>query len=153
MGNCRVSPLHCVPPPCSFFPQLFLLETTSYGTEYPFGLLGSAVPSVFLRSFLPTPSLLTGGTEGGTEKPLMLGKCCSAIAETSVFYQDCFGHRCKTQHDVGGGEENSLHPSQNQGRVAQPAATMKATESRESSVTWEGLFYPTGFPSSLLKTA
>jgi len=59
----------------------------------------------------------------------VLGKCCSAIAETSVSYQDCFGHKCKTQHGMSGGEENSLHPSQNQGRVAQPAATLKARES------------------------
>ncbi|KAK4829699.1 hypothetical protein QYF61_006074 [Mycteria americana] len=39
---------------------LYTLSMTSYGVEYPFGQLGSAVPAVSPPSFLCTPSLLTG---------------------------------------------------------------------------------------------
>ena len=44
-----------------FFLQLYMLSMMSYGTEYPFGQLGSAVPAVSPRSFLCTPNLLAGG--------------------------------------------------------------------------------------------
>ncbi|KAK4820316.1 hypothetical protein QYF61_022933 [Mycteria americana] len=43
-------------------PRLYMLSMTSYGTEYPFGQLGSAVPAVSPPNLLCTPSLLTGGT-------------------------------------------------------------------------------------------
>jgi len=46
-------------PPSS--PSFTLLSMTSYGMEYPFGQLGSAVPAVPPPSSLCTPSLLTGG--------------------------------------------------------------------------------------------
>jgi len=44
----------------SFFPLLSVLSMMSYGMEYPFGLLGSAVLAVSPPSFLCTPSLLAG---------------------------------------------------------------------------------------------
>jgi len=44
--------------PSFFFPQLLLLSMMSYGVQYAFGQLGSAVPTVSPPSFLCTPSLL-----------------------------------------------------------------------------------------------
>ena len=38
-----------------FFPQIYVLSVTSYGMEYPFGQLGSAVPVVTPAIFLCTP--------------------------------------------------------------------------------------------------
>ncbi|GAB0180862.1 hypothetical protein GRJ2_000551500 [Grus japonensis] len=37
--------------------QLYMLSMTSYGMEYPFGQLGSAVPAVSPPNFMCTPSL------------------------------------------------------------------------------------------------
>ena len=68
----------------------------SYGMEYPFGQLGSAVPAASPPSFLCTPSLLAGGVVRETEKALTLCKHCSAITKTSLCYQHCFRHKCKT---------------------------------------------------------
>ena len=48
-------------PTSFFFPQLSMLSMMSYGLEYPFGQLGSAVPAVSPPSSLCTPSLLAGG--------------------------------------------------------------------------------------------
>ena len=39
-------------PSSFFFPQLYVLSMTSYGMEYPFGQLGSAVPAVSPPIFL-----------------------------------------------------------------------------------------------------
>lgn len=72
--------------------QLLLLSTTSYSMEYPFVRLGSADPAVSPPNLLPTPNLLTAGTEWETKKVLMLCKRCSAIAKTRVCYQHWFGH-------------------------------------------------------------
>ncbi|PKU36209.1 pyruvate dehydrogenase isozyme 3 [Limosa lapponica baueri] len=48
-------------PPRSFSPQLYIVSMKSYGMEYPFGQLGSAVLAVSPPNFLcsPPPSLLT----------------------------------------------------------------------------------------------
>ena len=48
-------------PPSFFFPQLYMLSMMSYGMEYPFGQLGSAVPAASPPNFLGTPSLLAAG--------------------------------------------------------------------------------------------
>ena len=59
-------------PPTS--PQLILMSMRSYGTEYSFSQLGSAVPAVSPPSFLHTPSLLTGRVVWEAEKALTLCK-------------------------------------------------------------------------------
>jgi len=43
-----------VPPLSFFFPQLYMLSMMSYGMEYPFGQLGSAVLAVSPPNFLCT---------------------------------------------------------------------------------------------------
>ena len=47
--------------PLAFFPPCLLLRMMSYGMEYSFGLLESAVPAVSPPNFLCTFSLFTGG--------------------------------------------------------------------------------------------
>jgi len=46
--------------PPSQLPLVYILSVTSYGTEYPFGQFGSAVPAVSPPVFLCIPSLLAG---------------------------------------------------------------------------------------------
>jgi len=48
-------------PPQPTFPLVYMLSMMSYGMEYHFGQLKSAVPAVSPPNFLCTPSLLTGG--------------------------------------------------------------------------------------------
>ena len=48
-------------PPSFFFPQLYMLSMTSYGMEYPFGHLGSAVPAVSQFLVHPQPTRWWGG--------------------------------------------------------------------------------------------
>ena len=67
-------------------PPVYILGMTSYGLEYPFGQLGSAVPAVSPPSFLCTPSLLTGRAVWEAEKALTLCKHCSAVTKTSLYY-------------------------------------------------------------------
>ena len=80
----------------SFFPQLYMLSMMSYGMEYPFGQLGSAVPAVSPPNLLCTSSLFTGRVGWEAEKALTLCKHCWAITKTSLCYQRCFQHRSKT---------------------------------------------------------
>ena len=82
-------------PPSFFFPQLCMLSMLSYGMEYPFGQLGSAVPAVSPPNFLCTPSLLAGGVGWGAEKALTQCEHCSAVTKTSLNYQHCFQHYSK----------------------------------------------------------
>jgi len=67
------------------------------GMESSFGHLGSAVQVVSPPKFLPTISLLTGGTEWEREKALMLCNYCSAIAASMVCCQHCFSHKSETE--------------------------------------------------------
>ena len=68
-------------------PPVWLLSKMSYGREYPFGQLGSAVPTVSPPNFLCTSNLLTGRAVWEAEKALTLCKHCSAITKTSLYYQ------------------------------------------------------------------
>lgn len=72
------------------WPPILLLHMILYGIEYQysFGRFRSGVPAVFPQSFLWIPSLLITGAEGGMESGLTLCKFCSAIANTSVCYED-----------------------------------------------------------------
>jgi len=58
-----MSPLH------PLFPELLLLSTTSYGMEYPFGHLASAVLDVSPPILLATPGTLAVGAEWEKRKP------------------------------------------------------------------------------------
>ena len=64
----------------SFFPQLLLLSTTSYGMEHPSAHLGSAVLAVSPPSSLCTPSLLTSGAVWGAKQPW----CCTSTAQQEL---------------------------------------------------------------------
>lgn len=70
----------------SFFSQLYMLSTTSYGLEYPCGQLGSAVSAVSPPSSFGIPSQLPVGAARETEKALTMCKHCSATAKTSLCY-------------------------------------------------------------------
>jgi len=48
--------------PSFFFPHLLLLGTASYGIEYPFGQLGSAIPTASPLNSLCIPSLFADGS-------------------------------------------------------------------------------------------
>jgi len=56
-------------------------------------------------NLLLTPSLLIAGEGCGREKAFTLWKYCSATLKTSVLYQHCFSHKCKSQHHIGYYEE------------------------------------------------
>ena len=91
MPSLQTSPL----PPSS--PSFILLSIVLYGTEYPFGQLGSAVPAVPPPSSLSSPSLLTGGVGWEAEKALTLCKHGSAVTKTSPCYQYCSQHKSNAQ--------------------------------------------------------
>lgn len=102
-------------PPLLLSPPRFLLLSTFYGTEQPFGHFGSAVPTLSPPKLLATPSLLTG--QGGKEKKykaLALCKYPLATAKTPKL-QSLISILVATnpKHSplgcYGGG--SSLHPS------------------------------------------
>lgn len=90
---------------CSF-PWLPVLSTVPYGLGYPWGQLGSPVPSRDLEH--PQP---TGWRHmGAAESALVL--CKGSSAGMSPCYQHSFGHKSRTQPCSGCSEENELCPSQ-----------------------------------------
>ena len=99
----RQTPSLQMSPPSFFFPQLYMLGMTSYGLEYRLGQLGSAVSP---PGSLCPPSLLAGGVGGEAEKASALCEHCSAITKSSLCYQHCFQHKCKTQLHASYCEEN-----------------------------------------------
>ena len=60
---------HSERPPSFFFPQLYMLSMMSYGMEYPFGQLGSAVPAVSPPNFLCTPASSLAGWGEKQKRP------------------------------------------------------------------------------------
>ena len=84
-------------PPSSFFPQLYTLSKVSYGLEYPFGQLGSAVLAVPPPSFLCPPRHSLVGWGEKQKRALTLCKHRSAVTKTSLCYQHCFQNKSKTQ--------------------------------------------------------
>ena len=58
------------PLPPRQLPPVYTLSMTSYGMEYPFGQLDSAVLAASLPSFLCTPCLLAGGAVRAVEESL-----------------------------------------------------------------------------------
>lgn len=85
--------------PCSFL-QLLLQSMVPHGVEHPFGLLGLAVLTVSLPSFLCTLSLNIGGMVRGAKVALVLCKCCSAITKTLVCCQHHFQHKSKKKSSM-----------------------------------------------------
>ncbi|KAK4831533.1 hypothetical protein QYF61_018135 [Mycteria americana] len=81
---------------------------TPYGIGYPFGQLGSAVPSVSPPSLLPTLSLLAAGAEWEAEKALTLCKHCSAIEQNELY--GVIRHLCKWLAAVSLGVKSSVEP-------------------------------------------
>jgi len=70
-----------------------------HDVENPFGQFGPTVPAVSSLSFLPTPSLPREAGGGQVEKKRKLWalcKHCSAVAETWMCHQCCFGQKSKT---------------------------------------------------------
>lgn len=106
--------------PPSFFPQLCMFSMMPYGMEYSFDQLGSTVPAVSSPNSLCTLTLLPSGAVWEAEKALRQCKPCSAITETSLYYQHCFQHKSKTQPSNSYCEENLLYPSQNQHNLKIP---------------------------------
>jgi len=82
----------------SSFHSFILLSMMSYGVEHLCGQLAvsPAVPAVSPPNFLCTPSPLAGGAELEAEKAFTLCEHCSAMTKTSLCYQHCFQHKCKT---------------------------------------------------------
>lgn len=74
---------------------VLLLSMTLYGMEYFFAPLRSAV---------------RGGVAWETEKALVLCKHSSAVINTPVCYQHCFGHKSKTQHPTDCYEKKIMPP-------------------------------------------
>lgn len=70
-------------------------------------LVESDVLAVSTSSFWYTPGSLMGRAGWGAEKPLMLGKHCSAVTKTLMCSQHCFDHKSRTQHRPSCYEENS----------------------------------------------
>ena len=65
-------------PPPSQLPLVYMLSMMSYGMEYPFGQLGSAVLPVPPSDFLCTSNLLTGGRCEEQRRPWL---CVSTAQE------------------------------------------------------------------------
>ena len=70
----------------------------------------SHIPSQLLVG--PQPTHWWGRVK--VEKTLALCKHCSAITNTSLYYQHCYQHKSKTQPHTSCYEANQLYPSQNQ---------------------------------------
>lgn len=78
-------------------PALVLwLSMILYGMKYFFDQFRSTGLAVTPSRSLPTPSLLTEGTEQTTEKASKLCKGYLVIPKPTLCYQHCFGHKCKT---------------------------------------------------------
>lgn len=80
----------------SFFPPVIMLNMMSYGTEYPYGQFGSAVPP----SFLFTSSLIASRATEEAENHLGMCKHCSATIKTWLCYHHRFHQKCKTQNQT-----------------------------------------------------
>lgn len=93
-------------------PQLLLLSVTSYGMDYPFGQLGSALLAAYPSKSLCTPSLLAVRAAYEAGKTLTLCKQCSATTKISTCYHH-FHKKSKTQNHMSIYEEKCLYPSQN----------------------------------------
>lgn len=76
--------------------SVLLLSMMLHGMKYFFDQFRSAGLAVTPSSRLPTPSVLTEGTEKETEKAFKLCKGCSAIPKPTLCYQHSFGQKCKT---------------------------------------------------------
>lgn len=64
------------------FAQLFSLMTTSYGMEYSLGQFTSAVPAMYYPNFMFTPSLLSMGGWGQSEKKRKLSCFANTVQQS-----------------------------------------------------------------------
>lgn len=115
----RSQPLSTVCLPSQLPSVLWFPHMMSYGMEYPFGWLRSAVLALSPPSSLyPAAPSLAGQYEklknGNT---LATAQHCSAITQTSLCNQHSFSPEAKTQHHTIHYEENQLCPSCNQGTI------------------------------------
>lgn len=76
------------------YPQLLWLSMTSDDMEYPFGQLGSAVPS----QLLVQPQRPHWQGSMGNQKSMTWCKHCSVAVKTLMCYQHYFHSKFKTQN-------------------------------------------------------
>lgn len=95
----------CFPPSLPFTPTFllaFIAEEMSYGMEYPFGEVGSAVLAMFPPKILPTTSLVVKG--GGR---ILKGQCLKLWdPKLSCIYQHLSSYQYKPQNYEGYYGEN-----------------------------------------------